>query len=166
MFNIIFKSSTSITFELVNNDVYNTKEYDIYLNDELYASNINKNVYSLFNLKPDTTYSLSINGETKVFKTEYENLYLVPGGPTPPNPNELLLGEHISTLFEQLRKEFDYVIDEEKTYCYTTSSSNKIYNLMYTDKYGKHILNKVDKNAKCYLYFKSDNIYKEKLRKR
>lgn len=45
-----------------------------------------------------------------VFKTEYENLYLVPGGPTPPNPNELLLGEHISTLFEQLRKEFDYVI--------------------------------------------------------
>ena len=27
MFNIIFKSSTSITFELVNNDVYNTKEY-------------------------------------------------------------------------------------------------------------------------------------------
>ena len=76
MFNIIFKSSTSITFELVNNDVYNTKEYDIYLNDELYASNINKNVYSLFNLKPDTTYSLSINGETKVFKTEYEYVCL------------------------------------------------------------------------------------------
>lgn len=76
MFNIIFKSSTSITFELVNNDVYNTKEYDIYLNGELYASNINKNVYSLFNLKPDTTYSLSINGETKVFKTEYEYVCL------------------------------------------------------------------------------------------
>ena len=76
MFNIIFKSSTSITFELVNNDVYNTKEYDIYLNGELYASNINKNVYSLFNLKPDTTYSLSINGETKEFKTDYEYVCL------------------------------------------------------------------------------------------
>ena len=37
MFNIIFTSSTSITLELVNSDVYNTKEYDVYLNDILYA---------------------------------------------------------------------------------------------------------------------------------
>ena len=76
MFNIIFKSSTSITFELVNNDVYNTKEYNVYLNDELYASNINTNVYSLFNLKPDTTYKLTINGYTQEFKTDYEYVCL------------------------------------------------------------------------------------------
>ena len=31
MFNIIFKSSTSVTIELINNDVYNTSEYDVYL---------------------------------------------------------------------------------------------------------------------------------------
>ena len=56
MFNIIFTSSTSITLELVNNDVYNTKEYDIYLNDELYASGITKNVYSYFaNVRSNST---------------------------------------------------------------------------------------------------------------
>ena len=41
-----------------------------------HESNINTNVYSLFNLKPDTTYSLSINGETKEFKTDYEYVCL------------------------------------------------------------------------------------------
>ena len=76
MFNIIFTSSTSITFELQNNDVYNTKEYDVYLDGKLYASNINTNVYSVFNLVPDTEYSLTINGFTKVFKTDYEYVCL------------------------------------------------------------------------------------------
>ena len=51
MFNIIFKSSTSVTIEMINNDIYNTKEYDVYLNNELYSKSINTNVYSLYNLK-------------------------------------------------------------------------------------------------------------------
>jgi capsular exopolysaccharide synthesis family protein len=38
------------------------------------------------------------------------NLYILPGGPIPPNPNELLLSERTAEMFAQLRKEFDCVI--------------------------------------------------------
>ena len=41
---------------------------------------------------------------------ENENLYVIPGGPVPPNPNELLLSRHMQTMFNQLRDEFDYII--------------------------------------------------------
>ncbi len=39
-----------------------------------------------------------------------ENLYVLPGGPVPPNPNELLLGERMNKMFEILRSEFDCII--------------------------------------------------------
>ena len=38
------------------------------------------------------------------------NLFVIPAGPVPPNPNELLMGERMAKFFETLRKEFDYVI--------------------------------------------------------
>ncbi|MCH5219820.1 MAG: polysaccharide biosynthesis tyrosine autokinase [Muribaculaceae bacterium] len=37
-------------------------------------------------------------------------LYVIPAGPVPPNPNELLLSERMDELFKQLREEFDYII--------------------------------------------------------
>lgn len=39
-----------------------------------------------------------------------DNLYVVPCGPVPPNPAEMLLSEKITHLFEQLRSQFDIVI--------------------------------------------------------
>lgn len=38
------------------------------------------------------------------------NLYVIPAGPIPPNPNELLMSDRMDELFNQLRQEFDYVI--------------------------------------------------------
>ncbi len=38
------------------------------------------------------------------------NLYIIPAGPVPPNPNELLLSENMDRLIAQLRADFDYVI--------------------------------------------------------
>lgn len=38
------------------------------------------------------------------------NLYVLPAGPVPPNPNELLLGDNMTLMIEQLRKNFDYII--------------------------------------------------------
>lgn len=76
MFNIIFKSSTSVTIELINNDVYNTSEYDVYLDGKLHSKSINTNIHSLYNLKPDTTYTITINGESVEFKTDYEYVCL------------------------------------------------------------------------------------------
>lgn len=39
-----------------------------------------------------------------------ENLWVLPAGPVPPNPNELLLSEQNSKMFDVLRKKFDIVI--------------------------------------------------------
>lgn len=39
-----------------------------------------------------------------------ENLFILPAGPIPPNPNELLLSPNMQKMFEQLRREFDVVI--------------------------------------------------------
>lgn len=41
---------------------------------------------------------------------ECENLYIMPAGPVPPNPNELLLSQNMHRLMDQLRHDFDYVI--------------------------------------------------------
>lgn len=38
------------------------------------------------------------------------NLYIMPAGPIPPNPNELLMSDNMTQLIETLRAEFDYVL--------------------------------------------------------
>ncbi len=76
MFNIIFQSSTSVTIELVNKDIYQTNPYDIYLNGILVAKNVTTNVYSLYDLKPNNEYSIRINGDELQFKTDKEYVCL------------------------------------------------------------------------------------------
>jgi capsular exopolysaccharide synthesis family protein len=41
---------------------------------------------------------------------EVENLYVVPCGPVPPNPAEMLLNEKVKVLFNELRNRFDAII--------------------------------------------------------
>lgn len=41
---------------------------------------------------------------------ENEKLFILPAGPVPPNPNELLMSENMNRLMEYARSEFDYVI--------------------------------------------------------
>jgi capsular exopolysaccharide synthesis family protein len=38
------------------------------------------------------------------------NLYILPAGPIPPNPNELLMSDNMQRMIDQLRSEFDYII--------------------------------------------------------
>jgi capsular exopolysaccharide synthesis family protein len=40
----------------------------------------------------------------------YDNFYALSSGVIPPNPVELLMSNKINLLFEQLKKEFDYII--------------------------------------------------------
>lgn len=42
--------------------------------------------------------------------SEVENLDIIQAGPVPPNPAELLMSEKVGQLFEQLRKQYDYII--------------------------------------------------------
>ena len=79
-FNIIFKSSTSFTLEMNNNDIYSTSAYDLYINDQLYAKDIITNVYSVYNLVPDTLYIVKVVQKDEEYslevKTDYEYVCL------------------------------------------------------------------------------------------
>lgn len=77
MFNLIFQSTRSLTFELNNKDIYYAKEaFDVYLNGSLVLKGHQKNVFSLYDLKPNTTYQVSVNGFLVEAMTLYESSYL------------------------------------------------------------------------------------------
>lgn len=75
-FNIIYKTSRSVTIEVLNNDIYNTEAYNVYVNDELYQENVTTNIFSIYNLEPNTSYNIKlIRGFSSVvrkFVTSYE----------------------------------------------------------------------------------------------
>lgn len=48
--------------------------------------------------------------EEIVLQTKYENLFLVPSGPIPPNPAELLLKDRMKDFLEYLEQEFEVII--------------------------------------------------------
>jgi tyrosine-protein kinase Etk/Wzc len=50
------------------------------------------------------------NWQECVQRTELENLYYLPSGPHPPNPSELLLNGEFTSLLEELKQEFDFVV--------------------------------------------------------
>lgn len=71
-------------------------------------------VSKLFDLnkKEGLSNYLSSNSELKdiIFKTEIPDLYVIPTGPIPPNPSELIAATRTKELFHELRKKFDYII--------------------------------------------------------
>lgn len=82
-FNIIAQTGRSITCEIVNNEAYYANEaYSVFLNGECVLENETKNVFSLFELNPATTYSLAVKCESEVeasvqeFTTDYESVRL------------------------------------------------------------------------------------------
>ena len=68
---IVFISPVSVSIELENDAIfYSPKAFDVYLNDEKVLSNYQKNVFSLFNLKPATKYEVRVDDEKLYFETE------------------------------------------------------------------------------------------------
>lgn len=77
MFEVIFISSRSITVELKNHEIYFAKNaYDVYLDNTLVLSDVKTNVFSLYCLKPNTSYQLKIENESITFQTEVEEAFL------------------------------------------------------------------------------------------
>lgn len=72
-------------------------------------------ISSNLNLKQRNGISNFIIGNSSIDELpvkvpDVDNLYVVPCGPIPPNPAELLLNERVGELMKQLRKNFDVVI--------------------------------------------------------
>ena len=58
-----------------------------------------------------STYLSSMHRFEEVIQpTEIDNLYLVSGGPVPPNPSELLLTDRFEAFIQTALKEFEYII--------------------------------------------------------
>ena len=55
-------------------------------------------------------YNDSIKIKDYISKTDIENVYLLPTGPTPPNPVELLSSDNNAKLFEKLKNMYDLII--------------------------------------------------------
>ncbi len=71
-------------------------------------------LHSLFNTTNDTGITSYIIGEKEVqelsFRPILKILFLLPAGPVPPNPAELIETDRMKLLIEQVRKEYDYII--------------------------------------------------------
>ncbi|MBW2181663.1 MAG: DUF4388 domain-containing protein [Deltaproteobacteria bacterium] len=48
--------------------------------------------------------------DTAIFKTDTQNLHILPSGPCPPDPTELLASERMSFLLTFFKQQFDFVI--------------------------------------------------------
>lgn len=75
MFKLIYKSSVSACFELENeNPYYSPEKYEVYLDGKKVGGEHSENVFSLFNLEPDTEYSVKLSSgkEELKFKTNSE----------------------------------------------------------------------------------------------
>ena len=66
----------------------------------------------IFNLRGSHGLVSVLTGEKRpeevTFKIE-DNLYVMPCGPVPPNPSELLMSERMPELLAELRKQYDYI---------------------------------------------------------
>lgn len=88
---------------------------------------------------------------------ENPNLYVLPAGPVPPNPNELLMSGNMSRLMSSLRDEFDYVIIDSApigvvsdTFLITRHSDLQLYvaRANYSTKKSLKVLHDAVKNGK------------------
>ena len=70
-FKIIQKTCRSFTAELVNQDIYFSKEsYNVYLNDKCVIENETRNVFSMYGLEPNTEYQVAIGNDTEKYMTQ------------------------------------------------------------------------------------------------
>ncbi len=86
----------------------------------------NPGIYSDFELKNDIGVSTYLSGksdiEKSVFKTKMDNLFVMPAGPIPPNPSELILRNRMVQLIDELKITFDYIIIDTPPIMFTTDA--------------------------------------------
>ncbi|OFX88021.1 MAG: hypothetical protein A2W99_11305 [Bacteroidetes bacterium GWF2_33_16] len=71
-------------------------------------------VSKLLELDKEKGLSTYLSGNCKIediiFETEITNLKVIPTGPIPPNPSELIASSKTKVLFEELKNLFDYIV--------------------------------------------------------
>ena len=73
MIRLVTVTPNSVSLELVNNDCYYTNEYEVYLNDKKILS-YNLNVFSIYDLTPNTVYKVKVIQNKKESDIEFKTL--------------------------------------------------------------------------------------------
>lgn len=142
----------------------------------------------IFNIKDDKIGVTRLLTKDRVTMDEIEtqictsgisgNLDIMPAGPIPPNPTELLAREHLGEIINMLKQKYDYIIldtapaglvtdslqigkiaDVTVVVCradYTTKASFKLFNTLHAEKKLPnmcYVLNGVDMSKKKYGYY-------------
>jgi polygalacturonase len=77
MIRLIHASSRSLTFECMNQEIfYAAVPYAVYCDDVLVKDHVRTNVFSLFSLSPDTTYSIRVDEDVLEARTLQESMSL------------------------------------------------------------------------------------------
>lgn len=77
MFQCIFISSRSLTCELVNHDIYYAKHaYDVFVDGKKVLHQVKTNVFSLYDLSPETSYEIRVMEHREHIKTLSETASL------------------------------------------------------------------------------------------
>lgn len=81
----------------------------------LIAADLRKSrLHFTFNLSNETGLSSYLMGKASqddiIYPTEVKDFHIIPAGPTPPNPSELLHSFRMKELIAELRSQYDYVI--------------------------------------------------------
>ncbi|MBN2756439.1 MAG: polysaccharide biosynthesis tyrosine autokinase [Bacteroidales bacterium] len=57
-----------------------------------------------------------------IYETHIENLYIIPSGPIPPNPAELIESERMRNLIANLKSQFDYIVIDTPPIAHVTDA--------------------------------------------
>ncbi|MEO9209769.1 MAG: polysaccharide biosynthesis tyrosine autokinase [Ginsengibacter sp.] len=71
-----------------------------------------------------STYLIGKASENEIIKPHpsISNFYIIPSGPIPPNPSELIIGQKLNELLSYLKQNFDYVIIDSPPVAAVTDS--------------------------------------------
>jgi capsular exopolysaccharide synthesis family protein len=86
----------------------------------------------------------------------HENLFIIPAGPIPPNPSELILHERTAAMFAALKEQFDYIIvdttpnlvSDAQLLSVHADATLYVARLEYTRKEQLHIPDRLSKQGK------------------
>lgn len=71
-------------------------------------------IHSIFNMKKEdgvTNYLIGAQSIDTIIKSTFvENLYIIPSGPLPPNPSELLSSEEMKRMIDELKNRFEIIL--------------------------------------------------------
>jgi len=103
------EGKTSITANLAAT-LHLLKKSTIILSLDLRKPTLHK-IFEVSNIKGVSSYlSGNAKKEEIIFNTQYEYIDIIPSGPVPPNPNELIASEELSKLIDELKGKYDYVL--------------------------------------------------------